>query len=184
MTHCFQQKWSRCNNKSKMHNICNTCNAFKPSWNHSLYPSPWKNCLLWSQSLVPKRLGNPWFTMLLFYFIFSFIFISWRLTTSQHFSGFCHTLAWISHGVTWIPHPHHPSHLPLHRIPLGLPSAPGQSTCLMHPTWAGDLLHNRQYTCCSFKTSHPRLLPQSPKVCLYICVFFSVLQIGLSLQSF
>ena len=29
------------------------------------------------------------------------------------------------------------SHLPLHPIPLGLPSAPGQSTCLMHPTWAG-----------------------------------------------
>ena len=24
---------------------------------------------------------------------------------------------------------------------LGLPSAPGPSTCLMHPTWAGDLFH-------------------------------------------
>ena len=32
-----------------------------------------------------------------------------------------------------------PSHLPLHPIPLDLPSAPGPSTCLMHPTWAGDL---------------------------------------------
>ena len=30
---------------------------------------------------------------------FSFIFISWRLITSQYFSGFCHTLTWISHGV-------------------------------------------------------------------------------------
>ena len=28
-------------------------------------------------------------------------------------------------------------------IPLGLPSAPGPSTCLMHPTWAGDLFHPR-----------------------------------------
>ena len=28
-----------------------------------------------------------------------FIFISWRLITSQHLSGFCHTLTWISHGV-------------------------------------------------------------------------------------
>ena len=28
-----------------------------------------------------------------FFFFFSpFIFISWRLITSQHFSGFCHTL--------------------------------------------------------------------------------------------
>ena len=32
-----------------------------------------------------------------------------------------------------------PSHLPLHPLPLGLPSAPGLSACLMHPTWAGDL---------------------------------------------
>ena len=31
---------------------------------------------------------------------FSFIYISWRLITSQHCSGFCHTLTWISHGVT------------------------------------------------------------------------------------
>ena len=34
---------------------------------------------------------------------FSFIFISWRLITSRHCSGFCHTLTWISHGVTRIP---------------------------------------------------------------------------------
>ena len=32
-----------------------------------------------------------------------------------------------------------PSRLPLHPIPLGLPTAPALSTCLMHPTWAGDL---------------------------------------------
>ena len=78
-----------------------------------------------------------------FLFFFPFIFISWRLITSQHFSGFCHTLTWISHGFTCIPHPDPPSHLPLHPIPLGLPSAPGPSTCLMHPTWAGDLFHYR-----------------------------------------
>ena len=42
-------------------------------------------------------------------FFFSFIFISWRLITSQHCSGFCHTLTWISHGVTCIPHPNPPS---------------------------------------------------------------------------
>ena len=32
------------------------------------------------------------------------------------------------------PHPDPPSHLPFYPIPLGLPSAPGPSTCLMHPT--------------------------------------------------
>ena len=62
-------------------------------------------------------------------------------------SGFCHTLKWNSHGFTCVPHPDPPSHLPLHPLPLGLPSAPGPSTCLMHPTWAGDLFHPRQYTC-------------------------------------
>ena len=67
------------------------------------------------------------------FFFFSFIFISWRLITSQHFSGFCHTLTWISRGVTCIPLPDPPSHLPFHPIPLGLPSAPGPSPCLMHP---------------------------------------------------
>ena len=77
----------------------------------------------------------------LFYFIFSFISISWRLITLRYCSGFCHTLTWISHGVTCIPHPDPPSHLPVHPIPLGFPSAPGPSTCLMHPTWAGDLFH-------------------------------------------
>ena len=75
------------------------------------------------------------------YLFFPFIFISWRLITLQYCSGFWHTLTWISHGFTRIPHPDPHSHLPLHPIPLGLPSAPGPSTCLMHHTWAGDLFH-------------------------------------------
>ena len=62
---------------------------------------------------------------------FPFIFISWRLITLQYGSGFCHTLTWISHGVTCILHPDPHSHLPLHPIPLGLPSAPGPSTYTM-----------------------------------------------------
>ena len=72
---------------------------------------------------------------------FSFIFISWRLITIQYCSGFCHTLTWISHGFTCVPHPYPPSHLLPHPIPLGLPSAPALSPCLIHPTWAGDLFH-------------------------------------------
>ena len=36
--------------------------------------------------------------------------------------------------------------LPLYPTPLGLPSAPGPSTCLMHPTWAGDLFHLRVFS--------------------------------------
>ena len=70
---------------------------------------------------------------------FLFCFISWRLITLQYGSGFYHTLTWISLGYTCVPHPDPPSHLPLRPIPLGFPSAPGPSTCLMHPAWAGDL---------------------------------------------
>ena len=53
-----------------------------------------------------------------FFFIFfsPFIFISWRLITLQYCSGFCHTLTWISHGFTCIPHPDPPSHLHPHPI--------------------------------------------------------------------
>ena len=43
------------------------------------------------------------------FIFFSFIFISWRLITLQYCSGFCHTLTWISHGFTCVPHPDPPS---------------------------------------------------------------------------
>ena len=42
-------------------------------------------------------------------FFFPFIFISWRLITLQYCGGFCHTLTWISHGFTCVPHPDAPS---------------------------------------------------------------------------
>ena len=85
-------------------------------------------------------------------FYFSFIFISWRLITLQYCSGFCHTLTWISHGFTSIPHL---LHLYIYSPPT--PSPPessgssqcipskctGPSTCLMHPAWAGYLFHPR-----------------------------------------
>ena len=35
---------------------------------------------------------------------FPFNFISWWLITLQYCSGFCHTLTWISHGFTCVPH--------------------------------------------------------------------------------
>ena len=86
---------------------------------------------------------HKFFYFYLFFFtFFPFIFISCRLITLQYYSGFCHILTWIGHGFTCIPHPDPPSHLPLYVIPLGLPSAPGPSTCLMHPAWAGDLFQD------------------------------------------
>ena len=104
-----------------------------------------------------------------------YFFISWRLIILQYCSGFCHTLTGISHGFTCIPHPNTPSHLTLYPIPLGLPSAPGLSTCLMHPTWAGDLFHPRNYACFDAVLSKYPTLTFSHKVqksVLYIYLFF------------
>ena len=54
----------------------------------------------------------------LIWVFFPFIFISWRLITLQYCNGFCHTLIWINHRFTCVPHPDSPSYLPLHPITL------------------------------------------------------------------
>ena len=43
----------------------------------------------------------------------------------QYCSGFCHTLTWISHGCTCVPHPEPPSSIPPHPIPQGCPKCTG-----------------------------------------------------------
>ena len=71
------------------------------------------------------------------------------------------------------PEPH--SYFPLHPIPLGCLSVQGLSA-LFHASildWS-SISHMVIYTfqCYSLKSSHPQLLPQSPKVCsLYLCLF-------------
>ena len=83
----------------------------------------------WASGFMPQREFLIYlfcFVFLLFIF-FSFIFISWRLITLQYCSSFCHTLTWISHGFTCVPHPDPPSGLPPQPNPLGLPSAPAPS---------------------------------------------------------
>ena len=120
-------------------------------------------------------------------FFFFLIYFNWRLITLQYCGGFCHTFTWISHGCTCVPHPDPPSHLPPHPIPQGHPSAPALST-LSHPSnldwWFISHMIIYMFQCYSVKSSHPRLLPQSPKVCFYICVSFAVSHIGSSLLSF
>ena len=72
-------------------------------------------------------------------------------------------------------------------MPQGHPSAPALST-LSHASnldwWSISHMAIYVFQCYSLKSSHPRLLPQSPKVCFYICVSFAVSHIGSSLPSF
>ena len=75
----------------------------------------------------------------------------WTLEIQRFFffficSEFCHTLKWKGLGFTCLPHPDPTFHLPPHQLPPGPPRSPGPSTCLMHPTWAGNLFHPWQYT--------------------------------------
>ena len=112
-----------------------------------------------------------------FFLIFSFIIIyfNWRLITLQYCSDFCHTSTWICHGCTCVPHPEPPSHHPPHPIPQGCPSAPALST-LSHASnldwWSISHMIISMFQCYSLKSTHPHLLPQSPKVCsLHLCLF-------------
>ena len=78
----------------------------------------WPVCWLYVQFLqcwsgnsieITKRLSNLFFKL---------IYFNWRLITSQYCGGFGHTLTWISHGCTYVPHPEPPCLLPHHPIPL------------------------------------------------------------------
>ena len=109
------------------------------------------------------------------FFFKKFIYFNWRLITLQYYSGFCHTFTWISHGCTFVPHPEPPSHLLPHPIPQGHASPPALST-LSHASnlyWRSvSHMIIYMFQCYSLKSSHPRLLPETPKVCsLHLCLF-------------
>ena len=110
--------------------------------------------------------------------IYLFIYFNWRLITLQYCSGFCHTLTWISHGCTCVLHPEPSSRLPPHPIPQGHPSAPALST-LSHASnldWRSvSHMIIFMFQCHSLKSSHLRLLPQSPKDCSIPLCFFCCL---------
>ena len=77
-----------------------------------------------------------------FYFFLSFFSIYFYQLEANYFTVLQWFLPYIDMNQPWI-YMCSPtlSCLPLHPIPLGLPSAPALSTRLMHPTWAGDLFH-------------------------------------------
>ena len=123
------------------------------------------------------------FFFLIFIF-FSFIFVSWRLITSQHFSGFV---------IHW-----HESAMELHVFPIPIPPPTSLSTRFL---WVFPVHQARALVSCvppglvicftidnihAVLLKHPTLAfsHRVQKSVLYICVSFSVLRIGLSLSSF
>ena len=65
------------------------CSAFFIVQLSHSYMTIGKTIPLTRQTFVDKLMSLPFF---FFWLFFSFIFISWWLITSQHCSGFCHTL--------------------------------------------------------------------------------------------
>ena len=96
---------------------------------------------------------------------------------------FCHTLTWIRHECTCVPHPEPASLLPPHPIPLGHLSAPALSTLshALNQDWRSvSHMIIYMFQCYSLKSSHPCLLLQSPKVCswhlyLFCCLTYRVI---------
>ena len=112
-------------------------------------------------------------------FLFLFSYFNWRLITLQYCGGFFHTLTWISHGCTCVPHPKSPSHLPLHPIPLGCPSAPALSA-VIHTLnldwWSTSHMVIYKFQCYSLKSSHPPRVQKSVlSLSLFCCLAYRVI---------
>ena len=110
-----------------------------------------------------------------FLFFKWFIYFNWRLITLQYCGGFCHTLTWVSHGCTRVSPSWPPLPTPSPPHPSGCPSATALSALFhaLNLDWRSvSRMVIYMFKCYSLKSSHPRPLPQSPKVCsLYLCLF-------------
>ena len=101
-----------------------------------------------------------------FFFFYSFIYLFYFTILYW----FYHTLTWILHGCTCVPHPEPPSHHP---------SGSSQCTSSEHPVsciepgLAIHFTYDNLHVSMPFSiSSHPRPLPQSPKDCsIHLCLF-------------
>ena len=106
-------------------------------------------------------------------FLIKLIYFNWRLLYNI---VVVYAIHWheSAHGCTCVPHLEPPSHLLPHPIPQGHPRAHTLSilSCALNLDWR-SISHMIIYMfqCYSLKSSHLRILPQSPKVCLFLCLF-------------
>ena len=98
---------------------------------------------------------------------------------------FCQISKWIHHRYTCVPHTEPSSLLPPHTIPLGRSSAPAPSIQYRASNLDWRLVSYMilyVFQCHSPISSHPLLLPQSPKDCsihqyLFFCLVYRVIVI-------
>ena len=113
-------------------------------------------------TIVNSAVMNTGVHVSLSFFLKKFFYFNWRLIILQYCSNFCHTLTWISHGCTCVPHPESPSHHSPPPIPQSHPSTPVLST-LSHAStldwWSVSHMVIYMFQCYSLKSSHPHLLP-------------------------
>ena len=105
-------------------------------------------------------------TIVVIWFLWFFKLINLFYFTILYWS--CHTLTWIRHEGTCVPHPEPPSYLPPHPIPLGHPSAPALiNTAFKKSKWgnSGSGIQNRAvgplwiwFQTCSYITETLNLL--------------------------
>ena len=121
-------------------------------------------------SLYSLRLFFKWY---IFFYFLKFILIGGELLYN-----IVVVLPSIDMNQPWVymcPHLDPPSHLPPHPIRQGHPTAPALST-LSHACnldwWSVSHMIIYMFQCYSLRSSHPRLLPQSPKDCsVHLCLF-------------
>ena len=112
---------------------------------------------------------NLFFIFIFLLLFFKFTYFNWRLITLQYCSGFCHTLTWISHRCTCVPHPDPPSHLPPHPISQGPPSAPALSTLSHASNLDGWSISHMIYVSMLFS----QIIPPSPSPTESKSLFFT-----------
>ena len=162
MTVSLNQTWVHVPNCNKAHLLTPGCSEGKCNV-YCRVPSKESRQLVFKRPNSLKAFRER--LLLLFFTLFYFTILYW----------FCHTSTWISHRCTCVPNPEPRSHLPPHTISVGHPSAPAPS--ILYPVSNLDwqfvsymILY--MFQCHSPKSSHPLLLPQSPKVCsIHLCLF-------------
>ena len=106
------------------------------------------------------------------------IFIYLFQLEANYFTILWWVLPYIDIDQPWVyppcvPHSEPHSHLPPCPFPLGCPSAPALGALFHASTldwWSSSHMAIYMFQCCSLKSSHPRLLPESKSLFLHLCL--------------